>query len=153
MDFNVRFESLQLGPSNATAPLANYVPYVRTGNLLFISGQVPIKEGKMVYQGRLGETLSIEDGYQAARLCAINVLANVRAACNGDLNAVVRCVRLGGFVASANDFYDQPKVVNGASDLMVEVFDAAGRHARSAVAVNALPFNAAVEVEAVFELR
>jgi enamine deaminase RidA (YjgF/YER057c/UK114 family) len=137
----------------ASAPAANYVPVVRSGNLLFISGQVSQWNGERRFIGKLGREISLEDGQQAARLCALNIVAHVRAALDGDLDRVVRVVRLGGFVNSAEDFVQQPLVVNGASDLMVEIFGENGRHARAAVGVNALPGGVAVEVEAVVEVR
>jgi enamine deaminase RidA (YjgF/YER057c/UK114 family) len=135
------------------APGGNYVPYVQVGNLLFMAGQVCRADGKMMYVGKVGRDLPVEQGQKAARLCALNLLAQLKVACNGDLDRVVRCVRLGGFVNSPPDFLEQPKVVNGASDLMVEVFGEAGKHARTAVGVAALPMDSAVEVEAIFQLR
>ena len=133
-------------------PVANYVPFVRTGWLLFVSGQICVgADGKLVAKGKLGETVAIEDGQRAARACAINVLAQVKAAV-GDLDKVVRVVRLGGFINSEPTFLDGPKVMNGASDLMVEVFDDKGRHARTTVGVAALPVDAAIEVEGLFEV-
>jgi enamine deaminase RidA (YjgF/YER057c/UK114 family) len=135
------------------APGGNYVPFVVVGDLAFMAGQVAREAGKMKYTGKLGKDLSIEDGQQAARLCAVNLLAQLKVACGGDLDRVERCVRLGGFVNSPLDFYDHPKVVNGASDLMVEVFGERGQHARTAVGVSALPMDSAVEVEAVFQLK
>ncbi len=134
------------------APVANYVGFVRTGNLLIVSGQVCYgQDGKLVAKGKLGAGVSLEQGAAAARACAINLLAQVKAAL-GDLDKVARVVRLGGFVNSAPDFLDGPKVLNGASDLMVEVFGDKGRHARTTVGVAALPSDAAVEVEAIFEV-
>jgi enamine deaminase RidA (YjgF/YER057c/UK114 family) len=134
------------------APVANYVPFVRTGNLLMVSGQICFGgEGKLVAKGQLGGGVSMEDGQKAARACAINLLAQVKAAL-GDLDEVVRVVRLGGFVNSVAGFADGPKVMNGASDLMVEAFGDKGRHARSTVGVAALPQNAAMEVEGMFEV-
>ena len=134
------------------APMANYVPFVRTGNLLHVSGQICFDgEGKLVAKGRLGGAVSIDDGQKAARACAINLLAQVKAAL-GDLDKVTRVVRLGGFINSAPDFTDGPKVMNGASDLMVAAFGDQGRHARSTVGVAALPADAAVEVEGLFEV-
>ncbi len=133
-------------------PVANYVPTLVSGRLLFVSGQVPIEGGEIKYRGRLGAELSVEQGQAAARLCALNILGQVRAALGGDLDRIARCVRLGVFVASADGFTDQPKVANGASDLMVEVFGEIGRHTRAAVAANVLPLNAAVEIDAVFEI-
>jgi enamine deaminase RidA (YjgF/YER057c/UK114 family) len=134
------------------APVANYVPFVRSGNLLFVSGQVCIgADGKLIAKGKLGAGVSMEQGVTAARGCAINLLAQVKAAI-GDLDKVVRVVRLGGFINSAPDFYDGPKVLNGASDLMVAAFGDKGRHARTTVGVAALPSDAAVEVEGIFEV-
>lgn len=141
----------QLLPDPST-PAANYVPWVRTGNLVFISGQVPLKDGQCAYVGRVGEELDVETGRKAAQLCALNVLAHLAAAVEDDMSRVVRCVRLGGFVNSPAGFGQQPFVVNGASDLMVEVFGDKGRHSRAAVGVSSLPRNAAVEVDAVFEV-
>src|SRR6202167_1820487 len=134
-----------------TAPVANYVPFVRTGNLLMVSGQICLDAGKLVAKGQLGAGVSIEDGQKAARACAVNVLAQVKAAL-GDLDKVTRVVRLGGFINSAPGFVDGPKVMNGASDLMVAAFGDKGKHARSTVGVAALPADAAVEVEDLFEV-
>jgi enamine deaminase RidA (YjgF/YER057c/UK114 family) len=134
------------------APIANYVGFVRTGSLLVVSGQICLgADGKLVAKGKLGATVSIEDGQKAARACAINLLAQVKAAL-GDLDKVVRVVRLGGFINSEPTFVDGPKVMNGASDLMVEVLGDKGRHARSTVGVASLPVDAAVEVEGLFEV-
>jgi enamine deaminase RidA (YjgF/YER057c/UK114 family) len=134
------------------APVANYVPFVKTGNLLTVSGQLCFgPDGKLAAAGQLGGAVSMEDGAKAARACAINLLAQVKGAI-GSLDKVVRVVRLGGFINSAPGFTDGPKVMNGASDLMVEVFGDKGRHARSTVGVAALPANAAVEVEGLFEI-
>jgi enamine deaminase RidA (YjgF/YER057c/UK114 family) len=134
------------------APIANYVGFVRTGSLLVVSGQICIGAGgALVARGKLGETVSVEDGQKAARACGINLLAQVKAAL-GDLDKVVRVVRLGGFINAEPTFIDGPKVMNGASDLMVEVFGDKGRHARTTVGVAALPLDAAVEVEGMFEV-
>jgi enamine deaminase RidA (YjgF/YER057c/UK114 family) len=134
------------------APVANYVPFVRTGTLLVVSGQICLgADGKLVAKGKLGDNVSIEDGQKAARACAINLLAQLKVAL-GDLDTMVRVVRLGGFINSAPSFVDGPKVMNGASDLMVEIFGDKGRHARSTVGVAALPADAAVEVEGLFEV-
>jgi len=134
------------------APVANYVGYVQTGNLLVVSGQVCFDAaGKLVAKGKLGGGVSIEQGQAAARACAINLLAQAKAAL-GDLDKVTRVVRLGGFVNSTPDFLDGPKVLNGASDLMVAAFGDKGRHARSTIGVAVLPADAAVEVEAIFEV-
>ena len=134
------------------APVANYVPFVRTGKLLIISGQLCLDaEGKLVAKGKLGGGVSIEDGVKAAQVCAINLLAQLKAAL-GDLDKVARVVRLGGFINSMPDFVDGPKVMNGASDLMVTAFGDKGRHARTTIGVAALPMDAAVEVEGLFEV-
>jgi len=133
-------------------PIANYVACVRTGNILVVSGQLCFgAEGKLAAKGQLGAGVSIEDGQKAARACGVNLLAQIKAAL-GDLDKVVRVVRLGGFINSEPTFVDGPKVMNGASDLMVEVFGDKGRHARSTVGVSALPADAAVEVEGMFEV-
>jgi len=134
------------------APVANYVPFVRTGSLLFVSGQISLgTDGKLVAKGKLGGPVSVENGQKAARACAVNLLAQLKAAV-GDLDKVVRVVRLGGFINSEPSFLEGPKVMNGASDLMVEVFGDKGRHARTTVGVAALPGDAAVEVEGLFEV-
>jgi len=134
------------------SPIANYVPFVRTGNLLLISGQLCFgADGKLVAKGQLGGGVSIEAGQKAGRACAVNLLAQLRAAL-GDLDKVRRVVRLGGFINSTPGFTDGPKVMNGASDLMVEVFADKGRHARTTVGVAALPADAAIEVEGLFEV-
>jgi enamine deaminase RidA (YjgF/YER057c/UK114 family) len=133
------------------APVANYVPFVRTGNLLMVSGQICLEGGNLVAKGQLGGGVSIEDGQKAARACAVNLLAHVKAAL-ADLDKVSRVVRLGGFVNAVPGFTDGPKVMNGASDLMVAVFGDKGRHARTTVGVSALPLNAAIEVEGLFEI-
>lgn len=136
-----------------TTPVANYVPFVRTRNMLVCSGQICFDtDGKLVARGKLGGTVSVEDGQKAARACAINLIAQVKAAL-GDLDKVARVVRLGGFINSMPDFIDGPKVMNGASDLMVAAFADKGRHARTTVGVAVLPQDAAVEVEAVFEVE
>lgn len=138
-------------PTPAT-PIANYVPFVRSGNMLVISGQLCFGvDGNLVAKGQLGGSVSMDDGQKAARACAVNLLAQLKAAL-GDLDKVTRVVRLGGFINSAPGFTDGPKVMNGASDLMVEVFGEKGRHARSTVGVAALPANAAIEVEGQFEV-
>ena len=137
----------------AAKPIANYVPWVRTGNLVFISGQGPIADGKITLQGCLGDTISLEEGIKSARLSALNVLAQLKDACDGDLDRVKRVVKLLGFVNATASFADHPKVINGASDLMVEVFGEKGKHARSAVASPSLPFGISTEVEAIIEVE
>jgi len=142
---------IELPPS--AAPVANYVPFVISGNLVFISGQLPMKDGKLQSLGKVGAEISIEQAQAAAKLCGINLLSHLKAACGGNLDRVKRCVRLGVFVASADGFTDQPKVANGVSDLMVEIFGDEGKHARAAVGTNALPFGVSVEVEGIFEIE
>ena len=146
-----RLEELGVQLPHSAAPIANYVGFVRTGNLLFVSGQICLADGTPVAKGKLGKQVAVEQGQAAARVCAINLLAQVKAAV-GDLDRVTRVVRLGGFINSAPDFLDGSKVMNGASDLMVAVFGDKGRHARTAVGVAALPADAAVEVEGTFEV-
>lgn len=133
-------------------PAANYVPYTVSGNLVYVSGTLPMKDGKPQDIGKLGKEFTVEQGQQTARLCGINILAHVKAACGGDLSRVKKLVRMGIFVASAEGFTDQPKVANGVSDMMVEIFGEAGKHARFAVGVAELPFGVAVEVDATFEI-
>lgn len=147
-----RLAELGLVLPTPVAAVANYLPFVISGSQVFVSGQLPLLDGKVAVTGRLGAEIGLEDGQNAARLCAINLLAQARAAAGGDLDRVTRLVRLGGFVASTADFTDHPKVINGASDLMVAVLGDAGRHARAAVGVASLPLDAAVEIEALFEL-
>jgi enamine deaminase RidA (YjgF/YER057c/UK114 family) len=147
-----KLASLGIALHVAPAPVANYVGFVRTGNLVIVSGQLCFDaQGKLIAKGKLGAGVSIEQGAAAARGCAINLLTQVKAAL-ADLDKVARVVRLGGFVNSAPDFFDAPKVLNGASDLMVQVFGDKGRHARTTVGVASLPADASVEVEGIFEV-
>ena len=138
---------------DAPAPAANYVPFVISGNLVFISGQVPFVDGKLLIARKIGDNATIEDGQAQARICAINLIAQLKIACDGDLDRVKRVIKLGAFVCSTDNFNGQPAVVNGASDLMVEVFGEAGRHARFAVGTNALPLGCLVEIDGVFEIE
>lgn len=133
-------------------PIANYVPVKAGGSLVFVAGQVPFIDGTYPYVGKLGDTVGVADGQKAARLCAVNILAQLNHALGGDLDRVRGCVRLGGFVNATPDFTEHPKVVDGASNLIVEVFGAAGCHARTAVGCASLPHNVAVEVDAIFEI-
>lgn len=146
-----RLADLGITLPSAPMPAANYVPFVVTGNLVFISGQISQNEGGLI-KGRLGADMDVAAGADAARACGIAILAQLKNACGGDLARVVRAVKLGGFVNSTPDFTDQPKVINGASDLMVAVFGDAGRHARAAVSAPSLPLGVAVEIDAVFEI-
>ena len=133
-------------------PAANYVPYTVSGNLVFVSGQLPMKDGKPQDIGKLGKEFTTEQAQATARLCGVNILSHLKAACGGDLDRVRKCVRLGVFVNSAPGFTDQPKVANGVSDMMVGIFGDAGKHARFAVGVSELPFGVAVEVDGTFEI-
>ena len=149
---DARLKELGLELPQATAPIANYVPYTVSGKLVVVSGQVSVRNGKPEYVGKLGAGISIAEGQEAAKLCALNIIAHLKNACGGDLDRVRRVLRLGGFVNCTPEFTEMPQVVNGASDLMVQVFGDAGKHARAAVGVSSLPLGVAVEVEAMFEL-
>ncbi len=149
---DARLKELGLTLPAAATPAANYVPTVQSGNLVYVAGQIPLEAGQTRFVGKLGRDISLEDGQKSARLCALNVLAHLKAACGGDLDRVKRCVRVGGFVNSMPEFVDQPQVVNGASDLIVQVFGDAGKHARAAVGVASLPRGVSVEVDAIFEI-
>lgn len=147
-----RLKELGIELPQPAVPVANYVPYTVSGNIVFISGQLCQWNGELRHIGKLGAAVAIVDGQAAARLCALNILAHLKTACGGDLDRVRRCLRLGGFVNCTPEFTDMPQVVNGASNLMVEVFGDLGRHARAAVGMNSLPGGVAVEVEATFEI-
>jgi enamine deaminase RidA (YjgF/YER057c/UK114 family) len=148
-----RLQELGIVVPQPAAPVANYVGWVRAGNLVFTSGQVPLKDGKFQFQGKVGGEISVEQAGEAAKICAVNVIAQIKGALNSDLDRVKRVVKLVVFVNASPEFTDQPKVANGASDLMVEVFGDKGKHARSAVGAGSLPLNVSVEVEAVFEVE
>ena len=152
MDVDARLSSLGLTLPSAPAPAANYVPYVISNGLVFIAGQAPMLDGKYQSVGRVGAEVTLEAAQAAARLCGLNVLAQVKAAAGGDWSRVRRCVRVCGYVSSAPDFFEQPKVVDGASDLMVQALGDAGKHARSALGVYALRGNVPVVIDAIFEL-
>lgn len=147
-----KLKSLGIDLPGAPKPLGSYVPFVRTGNLVYLSGMLPLREGKLIKTGKVGESVSLEDAVACARTAAINALAVLKSAI-GSLDRVVRCIKINGSVASAANFTDQPKVVNGASDLIFEVFGEAGLHARAAVGVNVLPLDSPVEIEFIFEVR
>ncbi len=148
-----RLKDLGIELPEPSKPGANYVPCVRTGDLLFMTGQLSQWNGERRFIGKLGREYRIEEGQQAARLCALNILAHARAALGGELDRIVRCVRLAGYVNGVPEFTGHSQVMNGASDLFVQIFGESGRHARMAVGVSALPYDVAVEVEAVFEVR
>lgn len=147
-----RLKELDIELPTPNAPVANYVPYVTSGNLVFISGQVTLAPDGLKYVGKLGADIPLDDGKAAARLCAVNLLAQLKAACSGDLDRVRRCVRLGVFVNATPDFTQHPEVGNGASDLIVAVLGDAGKHSRAATGAGSLPRGVAVEVDGVFEI-
>lgn len=149
---DARLAELGVTLPDAPAPAANYVPFVRVGNIVHVSGQISQNAAGLI-KGRLGDDLDIAAGAEAAKSCAISLLAQVKKACDGDLSRVVRAIKLVGFVNSTADFVDQPKVINGASDFMVAVLGDAGRHARSAVSAASLPLGVAVEIEGLFEIK
>jgi enamine deaminase RidA (YjgF/YER057c/UK114 family) len=148
-----RVRALGLELPQTAAPAANYVPFVRTGNLVFLAGQIAQFNGRRPYLGKVGGGLSAEEGVKAAELCGLNILAWIAAVVADDAERIVRCVRLGGFVNCVPEFLEQPRVINGASDLIVKVLGDKGRHARTAVGTNVLPFDVAVEIDAIFEIR
>jgi enamine deaminase RidA (YjgF/YER057c/UK114 family) len=148
-----RLAELGISVPTPAKPVANYVGWVRTGNLVFTAGQVPLKDGKIEYQGKVGKDYTTQEAAKAARICAVNVISQLKEACGGDLDRVKRIVKLVGFVNGVPEFTEHPEVVNGASDVMVEVFGDKGKHARSAVGSGSLPRNVAVEVEAVAEIE
>jgi enamine deaminase RidA (YjgF/YER057c/UK114 family) len=148
----LKIQSLGFELPAVSAPAANYVPYMQSGNLIFLSGTLPMKDGKPQFIGKVGKEFTIEQGQDCAKLCGLNILAHLKNACGGDLGKIKKLVRMGIFVNSAAGFTDQPKVANGVSDMMVGIFGDAGRHARFAVGVSELPFGVAVEVDATFEI-
>jgi len=152
MSVEDNLKKLNLVLPDAPAPVGAYVAYSKIGNLIFISGQVSFKKDGQLIKGKVGSELTLEQGQEAAKACAVNLLSQIKVACGGDLNKVRNCIKLTGFVNSKDDFIDQPKVINTASELIVNVFGNAGKHARAAVSVNSLPLGAAVEIEAIFEI-
>ena len=152
MTIENKLKELNIELPNAPDPVGAYVAFKKIGNLLFISGQLPIsKDGKMI-KGKIGAGLNLEDGQRASKLCVINILAQVKKALNGDLNKVKNCIKITGFVNSTDDFKDQPKVINPASETLSSVFGINGKHARAAISTNSLPLGAAVEIDAIFEI-
>ncbi|MCE2926150.1 MAG: RidA family protein [Rickettsiales bacterium] len=147
-----KLSQMQITLPASSAPVANYVHFVITGSQVFVSGQLPMKDGKAVASGQVGKHCTVEEAQLAARQCGINMLSHLKEACGGNLDRIKRCVKLGVFVSSGADFTDQPKVANGVSDFIVEVFGEAGKHTRAAVGVSQLPFNVAVEVDGIFEI-
>lgn len=147
-----KLQELELDLPPAAPPAASYLPWLQSGNLVFISGQLPMANGKIAFVGKVGAELDIVQGVDAARLCALNAFSQLREACGGNFAKVRRCVRLGGFVNAPADFDQHPRIINGASEIVLEIMGATGRHARIAVGVASLPFNAAVELETLFEV-
>ena len=153
MTINKKIEELKIVLPEAKAPVGSYVATKTVGKLLFISGQISINEKGELIKGKIGQELSTEDGYNAAKRCGLSIISQVKNACNGDLSKVKSCVKLTGFVNSTDDFIEQPKVINGASDIIASIFGDAGMHTRAAVSTNSLPLGVSVEVDAIFELN
>ena len=148
-----RLETINLVLPKAPNPVGAYLGYKKVGNLVFISGQVSFKDNGSLIKGKLGSDLTLEDGQEAAYACAINIVSQIKSACEGDLNKVKNCIKITGFVNSSDTFIDQPKVINSASELLVKIFGESGMHSRAAISVNSLPLGAAVEIEAIFEVH
>ncbi|MDC3106498.1 RidA family protein [Candidatus Pelagibacter sp.] len=153
MNYNKKLEELNIILPVAKAPVGNYVATKISGKMLFISGQISIDENGQLIKGKVGKELDTEAGYNAAKRCALSIVAQVKNACDGDLTKVKSCIKLTGFVNSTDDFVEQPKVINGASDLIASIFDNDGMHTRAAVSTNSLPLGVSVEVDAIFELK
>ena len=153
MSYEEKIKELKINLPEAKAPVGNYVATKISGKMLFISGQISIDETGQLIKGKVGKDLDTDAGYNAAKRCALSIIAQVKKACNNDLSKVKSCVKLTGFVNSTDEFIDQPKVLNGASDLMASVFGEAGMHTRAAVSTNSLPLGVSVEVDAIFELK
>ena len=153
MSFEEKIKELKIVLPEAKAPVGSYIAAKKVGNLVFISGQISINSNGELIKGKIGKDLSLEDGYNAAKNCGLSIISQVKKACDDDLSKVKSCIKLTGFVNSTNDFIDQPKIINGASDLIASVFGEAGMHTRAAVSTNSLPLGVAVEVDAIFELN
>ena len=153
MNYDDKLKELKINLPEAKAPVGNYVATKVSGKMLFISGQISIDETGQLIKGKVGKDLDTDAGYNAAKRCALSIIAQVKKACNNDLSKVKSCVKLMGFVNSTDEFIDQPKVLNGASDLIASVFGEAGMHTRAAVSTNSLPLGVSVEVDAIFELK
>tara|TARA_B100001123_G_scaffold409213_2_gene503146 strand:+ start:123 stop:584 length:462 start_codon:yes stop_codon:yes gene_type:complete len=153
MDYESKIKELNINLPKAADPVGSYVATKRTGNLLYISGQVSIDENGNFIKGKLGQNISTEAGYEAAKRCALNIIAQAKKACNDDLSQIKSCIKITGYVNSTDNFTEQPKVINGASDLLTNVFGNDGIHARAAISTNSLPLGVAVEVDAIFELN
>ena len=153
MSYEENLKKLNIRLPDAKAPVGNYVATKVSGKMLFISGQISIDENGQLIKGKIGKDLDIDAGYKAAKRCALSIVAQVNKACNNDLSKIKSCIKLTGFVNSTDDFIDQPKVLNGASDLIASIFGDSGMHTRAAVSVNSLPLGVSVEVDAIFELN
>ena len=153
MTINDRIKKLNIILPQAKPPVGSYVATKIIGNLLFISGQISIDENGKLIKGKVGKDLSVDDGYNAAKRCGLSIVSQAKEACDGDLSKIKSCIKLTGFVNSTDDFTDQPKVINGASDLIASIFDKAGMHTRAAISTNSLPLGVSVEVDAIFELN
>ena len=153
MNFDKKIKELKIKLPEAKPPVGSYVATKISGNLLFISGQISIDENGELIKGKIGKDLSVEEGYKAAERCGLSIVSQAKEACNGDLSKIKSCVKLTGFVNSTDSFTDQPKIINGASDLVASIFGEAGMHTRAAVSTNSLPLGVSVEVDAIFELN
>jgi len=153
MKFQNKINELKIELPDAKAPVGSYLATKISGKMLFISGQISISENGELIKGKLGRELNTESGYQAAKRCGLSIVAQAKKACNGDLSKIKSCIKLTGFVNSTEDFIEQPKVINGASDLIASIFGDAGMHTRAAVSTNSLPLGVSVEVDAIFELN
>ena len=153
MDFENKIKELKINLPEAKPPVGSYVATKIVGNLLYISGQISISENGELIKGKVGKDLSVDDGYKAAERCGLSIISQAKVACNGDLSKIKSCVKLTGYVNSSNNFTDQPKVINGASDIIVKILGDKGMHTRAAVSVNSLPLGVAVEVDGVFEIN
>ena len=153
MTINDRIKKLDIILPQAKSPVGSYVATKIIGNLLFISGQISIDENGKLIKGKVGKDLSMDDGYNAAKRCGLSIVSQAKEACDGDLSKIKSCIKLTGFVNSTDNFTDQPKVINGASDLIASIFDKAGMHTRAAISTNSLPLGVSVEVDAIFELN
>ncbi|MDA9725672.1 RidA family protein [Candidatus Pelagibacter sp.] len=153
MDFENKIKELKINLPEAKPPVGSYVATKIVGNLLYISGQISISENGELIKGKVGKELSVDDGYKAAERCGLSIISQAKVACHGDLSKIKSCVKLTGFVNSTDNFADQPKVINGASDLIASVFGEAGMHTRAAVSTNSLPLGVSVEVDAIFEIN
>ena len=151
--FEENIKQLGIEIPDMPSALANYVPFKISDNIVYVSGQAPVKNGDLIYKGKVGVDLSINDGIKAAELCCINIISALRTSISGDWNRLDSFLKLGGFVNCNNDFYDQPKIINGASDLLVNIFGDQGKHARFAVGSNALPMNISVEIDAMIKIK